>query len=48
MRKEAIRRRGLVMESGVRPPAAAMPESLVPQLERHLGPALAALQKEVR
>ncbi|MGC5006611.1 dihydrodipicolinate synthase family protein [Streptomyces sp. DT203] len=48
VRKEAIRRRGLVMESGVRPPAAAMPESLVPQLERHLGPALAAVQKEVR
>lgn len=44
LRKEAIRRRGLIMESGVRPPAAQLPEALVPQLERHL----AALPEEVR
>jgi 4-hydroxy-tetrahydrodipicolinate synthase len=44
LRKEAVRRRGLIMESGVRPPAAQLPESLIPQLERHL----AALPKEVR
>ncbi|AVH60657.1 MULTISPECIES: dihydrodipicolinate synthase family protein [Streptomyces] len=44
LRKEAIRRRGLITESGVRPPAAQLPEALVPQLERHL----AALPKEVR
>ncbi|MEU6423507.1 dihydrodipicolinate synthase family protein [Streptomyces spiralis] len=44
LRKEAVRRRGLIMESGVRPPAAQLPEALVPQLERHL----AALPKEVR
>ncbi|MEU1199839.1 dihydrodipicolinate synthase family protein [Streptomyces sp. NPDC005813] len=44
LRKEAIRRRGLIMESGVRPPAPQLPETLVPQLERHL----AALPKEVR
>ncbi|GAA5020926.1 dihydrodipicolinate synthase family protein [Streptomyces siamensis] len=44
LRKEAIRRRGLIMESGVRPPAPQLPEALVPQLERHL----AALPKEVR
>ncbi|GAA2434278.1 dihydrodipicolinate synthase family protein [Actinomadura vinacea] len=39
IRKEALRRRGLVLESGVRPPAPAMPESLLPQLERHLSAA---------
>lgn len=44
IRKEAVRRRELIAESGVRPPAAAMPESLVPQLARHLGPALAAVR----
>ncbi|MFB6676544.1 dihydrodipicolinate synthase family protein [Streptomyces sp. NPDC056390] len=44
LRKEAIRRRGLITESGVRPPAPRLPEALVPQLERHL----AALPKEVR
>jgi 4-hydroxy-tetrahydrodipicolinate synthase len=43
LRKEAIRRRGLITESGVRPPAPPLPEALVPQLERHL----AALPKEV-
>ncbi|MFI8788618.1 dihydrodipicolinate synthase family protein [Streptomyces sp. NPDC055105] len=43
LRKEAIRRRGLITESGVRPPAPPLPEALVPQLERHL----AALPEEV-
>ncbi|MEU1596515.1 dihydrodipicolinate synthase family protein [Streptomyces sp. NPDC005708] len=43
LRKEAIRRRGLIMDSGVRPPAAQLPEALVSQLERHL----AALPKGV-
>jgi 4-hydroxy-tetrahydrodipicolinate synthase len=36
LRKEAIRRRGLIAEAGVRPPAPSLPEALVPQLERHL------------
>lgn len=36
IRKEALRRRGLILESGVRPPAPPMPEALVPQLDRHL------------
>ncbi|MFE2179977.1 dihydrodipicolinate synthase family protein [Streptomyces sp. NPDC059455] len=36
LRKEALRQRGLIMEAGVRPPARALPESLVPQLLRHL------------
>ncbi|MGD1217234.1 dihydrodipicolinate synthase family protein [Streptomyces krungchingensis] len=44
LRKEAVRRRGLITESGVRPPAPRLPEALVPQLERHLD----ALPKEVR
>ncbi|MGW0939137.1 dihydrodipicolinate synthase family protein [Streptomyces sp. NPDC002666] len=48
VRKESIRRRGLITESGVRQPGAVMPEALLAQLERHLGPALAAARKEVR
>ncbi|MCI2422729.1 dihydrodipicolinate synthase family protein [Saccharopolyspora sp. K220] len=36
IRKEALRRRGLLRESGVRAPAPGMPESLVDQLDRHL------------
>ncbi|MGP4021558.1 dihydrodipicolinate synthase family protein [Saccharopolyspora sp. 5N708] len=36
IRKEALRRRGLLRESGVRPPAPSMPESLSDQLDRHL------------
>ncbi|MDF3300108.1 dihydrodipicolinate synthase family protein [Streptomyces tropicalis] len=44
LRKEAIRQRGLITDSGVRPPATQLPQALVPQLERHL----AALPEEVR
>jgi 4-hydroxy-tetrahydrodipicolinate synthase len=36
VRKEALRRRGLVVESAVRPPAASFPASLSAQLDRHL------------
>ncbi|NGO11600.1 dihydrodipicolinate synthase family protein [Streptomyces sp. HC44] len=36
LRKEALRQRGLIMESGVRPPARGLPEALVPQLLRHI------------
>lgn len=36
IRKECLRRRGLIMESAVRPPAAAFPELLREQLSRHL------------
>lgn len=36
LRKEALRRRELILDAGVRPPAAGLPEDLVPQLERHL------------
>lgn len=36
VRKEALRRRGLIMDSAVRPPAAVLPEYLVSQLDRHL------------
>ncbi|QKV90772.1 dihydrodipicolinate synthase family protein [Streptomyces sp. NA02950] len=36
VRKEAIRRRGLFLEAGVRPPSRTLPEQLVPQLARHL------------
>lgn len=36
IRKECLRRRGLVMAAGVRPPAATFPEALAPQLGRHL------------
>lgn len=37
VRKECLRQWGLLLESGVRPPAAALPESLTVQLKRHLG-----------
>jgi 4-hydroxy-tetrahydrodipicolinate synthase len=36
IRKECLRRRGLIMEPGVRPPAAGLPETLTEQLRRHL------------
>jgi 4-hydroxy-tetrahydrodipicolinate synthase len=36
IRKECLRQRGLVLESGVRPPAASMPVVLLDQLKRHL------------
>jgi 4-hydroxy-tetrahydrodipicolinate synthase len=36
IRKECLRQRGLLLESGVRPPAAVLPESLNIQLKRHL------------
>ncbi|WP_433432494.1 dihydrodipicolinate synthase family protein [Nonomuraea sp. CA-141351] len=36
IRKECLRRRGLFLESSVRPPAASLPESLHEQLARHL------------
>lgn len=36
IRKEALRRRGLIAESSVRAPAPGMPESLEKQLDRHL------------
>lgn len=36
IRKECLRRRGLLLESSVRPPAAAMPDVLHEQLRRHL------------
>ena len=36
IRKECLRQRGLIIESSVRPPAAAMPEALREQLRRHL------------
>jgi 4-hydroxy-tetrahydrodipicolinate synthase len=37
IRKECLRRRGLLRESAVRPPASPLPEVLVDQLKRHLG-----------
>jgi 4-hydroxy-tetrahydrodipicolinate synthase len=37
IRKECLRRRGLLRESAVRPPASPLPEVLVDQLQRHLG-----------
>ncbi|WP_329528514.1 dihydrodipicolinate synthase family protein [Streptomyces sp. NBC_01462] len=37
IRKECLRRRGLLRESAVRPPASPLPEVLVDQLGRHLG-----------
>jgi 4-hydroxy-tetrahydrodipicolinate synthase len=43
VRKEALRRRGLVVEASVRPPAASFPASLSDQLDRHLA-AVPALQ----
>jgi 4-hydroxy-tetrahydrodipicolinate synthase len=36
VRKEALRRRGLIAEAAVRAPAAAFPTSLSQQLDRHL------------
>lgn len=36
IRKEALRRRGLILESVVRPPGRSMPNALVQQLARHL------------
>ena len=36
VRKEALRRRGLIVEASVRPPAAWFPASLSDQLDRHL------------
>nr|WP_271633406.1 dihydrodipicolinate synthase family protein [Solicola gregarius] len=36
IRKECLRRRGLISESAVRPPARTLPESLMPLLARHL------------
>ena len=36
VRKEALRRRGLIVESAARPPAASFPASLSEQLDRHL------------
>ncbi|RPK54583.1 L-2-keto-3-deoxyarabonate dehydratase [Streptomyces sp. ADI96-02] len=47
VRKEAIRRRGLILESGVRPPARPLPETLVPQLARHLAATPGAILREV-
>jgi 4-hydroxy-tetrahydrodipicolinate synthase len=36
VRKECLRSRGLIDDAAVRPPAAAFPEALRPQLEWHL------------
>lgn len=36
IRKECLRRRGLIAESAVRPPARTLPESLMPLLAEHL------------
>ncbi len=36
IRKECLRRRGLIMDAAVRAPASPLPESLVEQLRRHL------------
>ena len=36
LRKEILRRRGAITHAAVRPPAAAVPAALLPQLERHL------------
>lgn len=36
IRKECLRRRGLIAESGVRPPARSLPDSLVPVLAAHI------------
>lgn len=44
VRKEALRRRGLIVESAARPPAASFPESLSAQLDRHLA-AVPALEE---
>ena len=44
VRKEALRRRGLIAEAAARPPAAAFPASLSQQLDRHLA-AVPALER---
>lgn len=44
IRKECFRERGLIATARVRPPAAAFPESLRPQLERHLRATLPTLE----
>ena len=44
VRKEALRRRGLIAEAAARPPAAAFPASLSQQLDRHLA-AVPTLEK---
>lgn len=36
IRKECLRRRGLIADSAVRPPARPLPEALMPQLTTHL------------
>jgi 4-hydroxy-tetrahydrodipicolinate synthase len=36
IRKECLRRRGLIGEARVRPPATPLPETLLPQMQRHL------------
>lgn len=36
LRKEVIRRRGLIHDAGVRPPAPGLPQGLLRQLERHV------------
>jgi 4-hydroxy-tetrahydrodipicolinate synthase len=36
IRKESLRRRGLIDQSAVRPPSPAIPDSLTEQLDRHL------------
>ena len=36
IRKECLRSRGLIAESGVRPPARTLPDSLVPLLAKHI------------
>jgi 4-hydroxy-tetrahydrodipicolinate synthase len=43
IRKECLRRRGLIAESAVRPPAVSMPQVLLPALDAHL----AAVEKGV-
>jgi 4-hydroxy-tetrahydrodipicolinate synthase len=46
IRKECLRQRGLILESSVRPPAAAMPEVLLDQLRRHLDAVAASTAPE--
>lgn len=36
IRKECLRQRGLILDSVVRPPSASLPDSLLPQLKKHL------------
>lgn len=42
VRKECLRRRGLIAESAVRPPARSLPDSMRPLLEAHVAAAAAA------